>query len=126
MTIEHERWFWMGVMWATFLACALLIIVPAFAGQETPQCYITGKVYGAESLQEVDAALVIPDACPISWARYERTLVLTSARWRVEIQLPRGGGWMDFRYTWGHAEAYIGAEPITIVAGPAQVIGMAR
>jgi hypothetical protein len=111
-------------MWGTFLACALLIIVPAFAVQPEPaQCYITGKVYGAEELGEVDARLTIPEHCPISWTRYERRLVLTSHRWRVEIALPRGGGWMDFRYMWGHAEAYIGTEPVQIVAGPAQMLG---
>lgn len=120
----RQDWILAILILSALIVASMLVIVPAFAAnQEAPECYITGKVYGAEALAEVDARLEVPSHCPISWSRFERRLVITSAHWRVEMELPRAGGWMDFRYTWGRPEAYFGAQPVVITATPAQLVG---
>ena len=119
--LTRADWFWTGVMWATFLACALLIIVPAFASikQAGPACHITGLVYATDDLAEVAVADVsVPFGCPIRAQRFERRLVLTSPYWYVEIEIPRAGGWMRFAYTWGGDTAYIGPRAVKITNGP--------
>ena len=118
--MTRADWFWTGLMWAFFLACALLVIVPAFAQASTaPACRVTALVYAAEDLAQVDVQDVqVPFACRIEVARFERRLVLTSATWYVEVEIPRAGGWMRFAYTWGRDQAYIGPRAIAVTNGP--------
>lgn len=138
--MKGRRW-WMtvGIVWTMALLFALAVIVPGMTHAENgaiqerrvwagemvstpnpaPQCRITGLVYAAEDLSQVDAQDVkVPFHCPITVERFERRLVLTSPTWYVEIEIPRNGGWMAFAYTWGGDTAYIGPRAIKIINGP--------
>jgi len=120
----RQDWILAGLIVGALLVAALLIIVPAFAASsppDAPQCRLAGYVYGAEDLDEVAAVIVVQAGCPIDVARFERRLVLTSARWRVEMEIPRSGGWQQFAYTWGQDRAYIGAREVPITVTPREV-----
>lgn len=117
---KRDDWIIAGLILGSLLIAALLVIVPAFGAPEdtTPQCRITGWVYGTADPAESGALLAVPANCSIDVAHFERRLVLTSPRWRVEIEIPREEGWQRFSYTWGQDRAYIGAREVPIVASP--------
>ena len=70
----------------------------------------------------MDASLKGSDWCDIGVSRFERHLVFTSKKWRVEVDIPKElNGWVRFRYPWGHTDAYFGVLTVPVMASPQEL-----
>ena len=85
-------------------------------------CQIIGMVYGSTDVAQVDAILRDDEICLIKVQRFERHLVFTTLKWRVEVDIPKDvKGWVRFRYPWGHADAYFGIQAVPVLASPQEL-----
>ena len=85
-------------------------------------CQVIGMVYGSADVAQVDAILKDDEICLIKVQRFERHLVFTTLKWRVEVDIPKDvKGWVRFRYPWGHADAYFGIQAVPVLASPQEL-----